>query len=90
MANDRIVFACRDCGERFTIYKYYPSHGYTPESWTPERIGDFIQKHVQECRPNGFAMDLGDDCGFVLLTEAQELAFDHERAGREMPDKLVT
>lgn len=71
MANDRIYLVCKDCGDSVMLWKFYPfggiiSGGYMGDA---EKLSDFLRKHLQDCHPRAYSLHLGDNPGFVLLTE---------------------
>lgn len=69
MANDRILFKCRGCGETVTLAKYYPTLGHG--IWFPETISAYVEKHI-ECSLNFGKDDLGGDRCFDLFTESDK------------------
>lgn len=52
--------------------KYYPTLGHGV--WFPERLCDFIDKHM-ECSPHFGSMDLNGDRCFDLFTDSSILSF---------------
>ena len=69
MANDRIFFKCRGCGETKMLAKYYPTIGHG--IWFPESVSEWVEKHM-ECSPNFGGMDLKGDRCFDLFTESDD------------------
>jgi hypothetical protein len=67
MANDRIYMTCKHCDARGLLYKHYPGGGYV---WPDAEA--FIRRHLDECHPSGWALDLDGDPGFTLHAESAE------------------
>jgi hypothetical protein len=66
MANDRIFIICRHCKAGNLLAKYYPSNAGV---WWPDRVKDFVDKHIQ-CSPEFGKVDLDGDRCFDLIAES--------------------
>jgi hypothetical protein len=69
MANDRIYFKCRHCGETKLLAKYYPTLGHGV--WFPEEMCKWVEHHM-ECSPYFGGQDLQGDRCFDLFAESDE------------------
>jgi hypothetical protein len=67
MANDRIFFKCRHCGETKMLAKYYPTMGHGV--WDQDVVADWVGKHMM-CSPAFYQMNLQGDRCFDLFTES--------------------
>lgn len=74
MANDRLYLVCVVCEKELCLFKYYPTivNGYSPifEDEVRGTLTDFIREHLTTCHPLGGTMHLGQESGFVVVTEA--------------------
>jgi hypothetical protein len=71
MANDRIWIVCKSCGSKKLLAKYYPTR--FADNWPSTDFDEWMYEHMHApCREP--VADLGEDTGFELLTEAQELS----------------
>lgn len=75
MANDRLYLKCRKCPEMITLYKYYPSGGY---SSLEGGLGDFLDKHVQGCFRFGFDLE-GERCFDIIPENGSRLDYTSGR-----------
>ena len=85
MANDRIYFKCRHCGETAMLAKYWPSSG---EVTSPDFIGNWVAKHMG-CSPNFYDMDLRGDRCFDLFTESDDRFNDLYQPGENRPGSTI-
>lgn len=69
MANDRLFFKCRHCGETKMLAKYYPTLGHG--IWFPAKVSEWVETHM-ECSPAFGQMDLAGDRCFDLFAESDE------------------
>jgi len=69
MANDHIFIQCRHCKEQRSLAKYYPTLGHGV--WFPEKVCNFIEKHMK-CSPSFGDQTLNGDRCFDLITESDD------------------
>ena len=80
MANDRLYFKCRNCGETKMLAKYYPTMGHG--IWFPDAVSDWVKTHM-ECSPNfGMSNLRGDGC-FDVFAESDERLSELWQPGEE-------
>lgn len=66
MANDRLYFKCKNCGEHQAFAKYYPGNYGV---WFPEKMAEWVKTHMG-CSDNIWANDLGGDSCFTVFAES--------------------
>ena len=69
MANDRVHIKCSACGGWKMLLSYFPGQGALHSD---NDILPWLDSHAH-CCGRGFTSDLGDDPGFSLHTENDEL-----------------
>lgn len=70
MANDRCFIKCLGCGAEFPLFTYNPTYGARLS--VPERLEEFLDLHLTECREPPYTATLEGDPGFTLVTETRK------------------